>query len=90
MTHDSYDDSVHDTGHLATSLLRDIGLRMTHGVLDSRPRSPVGAVSCGVSAQGSPAAVDSVALMATAVPSESTPQRLAAIREQLELLADYL
>jgi hypothetical protein len=28
--------------------------------------------------------------MATAPPSESTPQRLAAIREQLTLLADYL
>jgi len=28
--------------------------------------------------------------MATAVPSESTPQRLAAIREQMSLLADYL
>ena len=29
-------------------------------------------------------------LMATAPPSESTPQRRAAIREQLTLLADYL
>jgi len=28
--------------------------------------------------------------MATAAPSESTPQRLAAIREQLKLLGDYL
>jgi hypothetical protein len=28
--------------------------------------------------------------MATAAPSESTPQRLAAIREQMKLLADYL
>jgi len=28
--------------------------------------------------------------MATAPQSESTPQRLAAIREQLTLLADYL
>jgi len=28
--------------------------------------------------------------MTTAIPSESTPQRLAAIREQLKLLADYL
>jgi len=28
--------------------------------------------------------------MATTAPSEPTPQRLAAIREQLKLLADYL
>jgi hypothetical protein len=28
--------------------------------------------------------------MATAATSESTPQRLAAIREQLKLLSDYL
>jgi len=28
--------------------------------------------------------------MATAPPSEPTPQRLAAIRDQLKLLADYL
>jgi len=28
--------------------------------------------------------------MATAAASESTPQRLAAIREQMNLLADYL
>jgi len=28
--------------------------------------------------------------VATAVPSESTPERLASIREQLKLLADYL
>jgi hypothetical protein len=28
--------------------------------------------------------------MASAPPNESTPQRLAAIREQLKLLADYL
>jgi len=28
--------------------------------------------------------------MATAAPSESTPERLASIREQLKLLADYL
>jgi len=28
--------------------------------------------------------------MATAAPSDSTPQRLAAIREQMKLLADYL
>jgi hypothetical protein len=28
--------------------------------------------------------------MATTAPSEPTPQRLAAIREQLQLLADYL
>jgi hypothetical protein len=28
--------------------------------------------------------------MATTAPSESTPQRLAAIREQLKLLSDYL
>jgi hypothetical protein len=28
--------------------------------------------------------------MATAAPSESTPERLAAIREQLKLLSDYL
>jgi len=28
--------------------------------------------------------------MATTVPSESTPQRLAAIREQMKLLSDYL
>jgi len=28
--------------------------------------------------------------MATTAPSESTPQRLAAIREQMKLLADYL
>jgi len=28
--------------------------------------------------------------MATAASSESTPQRLAAIREQMKLLADYL
>jgi hypothetical protein len=33
---------------------------------------------------------DSVAAMTTAAPSESTPQRLAAIREQLKLLSDYL
>ncbi len=33
---------------------------------------------------------DSVRAMATQAPSESTPQRLAAIREQLKLLADYL
>jgi hypothetical protein len=31
-----------------------------------------------------------VVAMATAAPSESTPQRLAAIREQMKLLADYL
>jgi len=36
------------------------------------------------------AAADSVGSMATAPPSESTPQRLVAIREQLTLLADYL
>jgi len=28
--------------------------------------------------------------MATTAPSESTPQRLAAIREQMKLLSDYL
>jgi len=28
--------------------------------------------------------------MATSAPSDSTPQRLAAIREQLKLLSDYL
>jgi len=28
--------------------------------------------------------------MATAAPGEPTPQRLAAIREQMQLLADYL
>jgi hypothetical protein len=33
---------------------------------------------------------DSVEPMATAAPSESTPQRLAAIREQMKLLSDYL
>ncbi len=38
--------------------------------------------------RGTPVGADSVALMAAA-PSE-TPQRLAAIREQLKLLADYL
>jgi hypothetical protein len=31
-----------------------------------------------------------VALMSTAASSEPTPQRLAAIRDQLKLLADYL
>jgi hypothetical protein len=36
------------------------------------------------------AVADSVDAMATAAPSESTPQRLAAIREQMKLLADYL
>jgi hypothetical protein len=29
-------------------------------------------------------------VMAASAPSESTPQRLAAIREQMKLLADYL
>ena len=29
-------------------------------------------------------------IMVTTAPSESTPQRLAAIREQMKLLADYL
>jgi hypothetical protein len=33
---------------------------------------------------------DSVARMATTAPSESTPQRIAVIREQLKLLGDYL
>jgi hypothetical protein len=33
---------------------------------------------------------DTVALMATTTPGESTPQRVAAVREQLKLLADYL
>jgi hypothetical protein len=33
---------------------------------------------------------DSVRAMPTAAPSDSTPQRLAAIREQMKLLADYL
>jgi len=28
--------------------------------------------------------------MAASAPSESTPQRLAAIREQMQLLSDYL
>jgi len=28
--------------------------------------------------------------VATTVPSESTPERLASIREQIKLLADYL
>jgi len=28
--------------------------------------------------------------MTTSAPSESTPQRLAAIREQMKLLSDYL
>jgi hypothetical protein len=28
--------------------------------------------------------------VATTVPSESTPERLASIREQMKLLADYL
>jgi len=28
--------------------------------------------------------------MATTAPSESTPERLASIREQMKLLADYL
>jgi hypothetical protein len=37
-----------------------------------------------------PSAADSVEGMATTAPSESTPQRLAAIREQLKLLSDYL
>jgi hypothetical protein len=36
------------------------------------------------------AAADSVEPMAGTVPSESTPQRLAAIREQMSLLSDYL
>jgi hypothetical protein len=31
-----------------------------------------------------------VSRMPTAAPSESIPQRLAAIREQMKLLADYL
>jgi hypothetical protein len=31
-----------------------------------------------------------VGAMAATAPSESTPQRLAAIREQMKLLADYL
>jgi hypothetical protein len=37
-----------------------------------------------------PAGADSVAIMATTAPSESTPQRVAAVREQLKLLSDYL
>jgi hypothetical protein len=40
--------------------------------------------------QGSPAHADSVARMATITPNESTPQRIAVIREQLKLLGDYL
>jgi len=36
------------------------------------------------------AGADSVRHMPTTAPSESTPQRLAAIREQMKLLADYL
>jgi hypothetical protein len=60
VTHQSYDDSVHEIGGLATVF----------------PAAPAG--------------VDSVAPMATAPAGESTPQRLAAIREQLKLLADYL
>ena len=31
-----------------------------------------------------------LASMATSAPSESIPQRVAAVREQLELLSDYL
>lgn len=46
--------------------------------------------ACGAASPVIAAGVDSVAPMATAPPSESMPQRLAAIREQLKLLADYL
>jgi hypothetical protein len=34
--------------------------------------------------------LDSVERMAATAPSESTPQRIAVIREQLKLLGDYL
>jgi len=34
--------------------------------------------------------IDSVAGMSTVTSSESTPQRVAVIREQLKLLGDYL
>jgi hypothetical protein len=34
--------------------------------------------------------IDTLSPMATAPSSEPTPQRLAAIRDQLKLLADYL
>jgi hypothetical protein len=43
-----------------------------------------------VSDGGRTARVDTLKAMATAPSSEPTPQRLATIRDQLKLLADYL
>jgi hypothetical protein len=43
-----------------------------------------------LSASGRGGRTDTLKRMATASSSEPTPQRLAAIRDQLKLLADYL
>jgi hypothetical protein len=43
-----------------------------------------------LSGRGRHGRVDTLRRMATAPSSEPTPQRLAAIRDQLKLLADYL
>jgi hypothetical protein len=43
-----------------------------------------------VSGSGPARWIDTLTAMATAPSSEPTPQRLAAIRDQLKLLADYL
>lgn len=47
-------------------------------------------VACLLGDRLRPALLIALRQMATAPTSESTPQRLAAIREQLTLLADYL
>jgi hypothetical protein len=44
----------------------------------------------GVLGQEEEVCIDRLARMATVLPSESTPQRVAAVREQLKLLSDYL
>jgi len=89
MADDSYDDSVHEYGCLATGLTNE---RL--GILRRRPggiRTRVEAqAACLPEARLCPMLLIALHSMTTAPPSESTPQRLAVIREQLTLLADYL
>ncbi|HWJ51620.1 MAG TPA: hypothetical protein VNR42_11395 [Solirubrobacteraceae bacterium] len=59
-----------------------VGLVADHEFTDAA----AAALAAGVDAP----VADTVTPMATAAPSESTPQRLAAIREQMKLLSDYL
>jgi hypothetical protein len=95
--HDNYDESVHDARCLANRFLAEYSIfqadsgfsRTTGWRLHCVERSTVGVFYA--EGNGVPAGADSVCKqMATTAPSEPTPQRVAAVREQLELLSDYL